>query len=215
MNRNHISDEVLIACIDKSLSKSEYRKVSNHMKDCDECYLRYSTLLKSISAGETAKPEEVPNEIKQFAKEQLEITDTISPQQSGKISIFNKLKNIGRNIPILRPIPITAVSASVVLLLIIFNISNNNVSKTPFITTSKELSPISVKIENDSLIILQSITVDNSILITSVKGDTLLSSEFSELKTVYPLSEFEGHDKIQILISSQSVNLIDTTLKMR
>ena len=215
MNRNHISDEILTAWIDKSLSKSKYRKVSNHMEDCDKCYLRYSTLMESIIEGKTAKPEEVPNETKQFAKEQLGIAETITPQQSGKISILNKLKNIERKIQILRPIPVTAVLASVALLLIISNIPNNIVSKTPFITTSKELSSISVKIENDSLNLIQSINVSNIVSIISLDGDTLLVDEFSELKTSFPLREFEGHDKIQILISSQSVNLIDTTFKMR
>ena len=214
MNRNHISDEVLIAWIDKSLSKSEYRGVSNHMENCDKCYLRYSTLLKSISAGEAAKPEEVPNEIMQFAKEQLGIANTITPQQSGNISILNKLINMGKKIPILRPIPITAVLASVVLLLIIFNISNNNVSKTPFITTSKELSSISAKIENDSLNIIQSINVSNIISIISIDGDTLFTDRITELKTAFPLREFEGHERIQIVISSQGVSLIDTTLTL-
>ena len=100
MNRNHISDEILIAWIERSLSKSEYRKVSNHLENCDECYLRYSTLMESIIEGETAKPEEVPNEIEQFAKEQLGVVDTITPQQANKISILAKL----RQLPILRPI---------------------------------------------------------------------------------------------------------------
>ena len=211
MNRNHISDEILITWIDKSLSKSEFNRVTKHLEDCDECYLRYSTLLESISAGEAAKPEEVPNEIKQFAKEQLGLPDLVTAPISKKITIFDKL----RQLTILRPIPVTAVLASVALLLIIFNIPNNTISKTPFITTSKEISPISVKIENDSLIILQSIKVNNSILITSVTGDTLISSEFTELKAVFPLSEFEGHERIQILATSQGTTIVDTAMKIR
>jgi len=211
MNRNHISDELLIAWIDESFSKSEYRKVSNHLENCDECYLRYSTLLESVAAGKSAKLEEVPNEIKQFAKEQLGVFDTITPQLSGKISILDKL----RQLPILRPIPVTAVLAAIALLLTIFKISDNSISKTPFITTNKEISPVSVKIENDSLIILQSIKVNNSIFITSVDGDTIITSKFSELESIYPLSKFDGHDRIQILVSFQGVSLVDTTLTIR
>lgn len=210
MNTNHISDEILIAWIDKSLSKSKYRKVSNHLEDCDKCYLRYSTLLESISVGETAKLEEVPTEIRQFAKEQLDLTDFVNIPISKKMTIFDKL----RQLPIFRPIPISAVLATVALLVIIFNFSNNTASNTPFISTSKELSPVSVIIENDLLIISQSIKVNNLILITSVKGDTLLTREISELNFVYPLSEFEGHEKIKISVITQGVSLIDTTLTL-
>ena len=91
-------------------------------------------------------------------------------------------------------------------------ISDNTISKTPFITTSKELSPVSLKIENDSLIITQSIKVNNSILITSVAGDTLLTSEFSELKKLIPLDKFKGFENIQILVKSHGVSLVDTTI---
>ena len=210
MNRNHISDEILIAWIERSLSKSEYRKVSNHLEDCDECYLRYSTLLESVTAGKSAKPEEVPSEIKQYAKEQLGVINTITPQQSVKISILDKL----RQLPILRPIPITAALASVALLLVILNLPVDITKPNAFITTSKEISPVSVKIENDSLIISQSIKVNNSIFISSVDGDTLLNMEFSELKAIYPLREFERYEEIQVLVKSHSVSLVDTVLTL-
>jgi len=210
MNKNHITDEILVAWIEEALSGTKYSKVTKHLENCDKCYFRYSTLMESVIADGLAKPKKVPLEIKQFAKEQLGLVDAANTKQSDKL--LNKLKNIGGKIPIFRPIPIGAIAISVILLLILTKNPNNLPQSTTFIPTSEEISPISVKIENDSLIISQSINVNNSISIFSMYGDTLLSDEFSEFKKVYPLSKFYGFKKIQILITSQGIAIADTTI---
>ena len=212
MNKNHISDELLIAWIDKSLSATEYNKVTRHLEDCNECYFRYSTLLESATTGELAKPEEVPNEIKQFAKEQLGLTNTITSNQANKNSIINKLRNIGLKLPILRPIPITALLISVILLLILVKKPNNLLKSTPYIATSEEISPISLAIKNDSLIITQSIKVNSHVSILSLEGDTIFSENFTELKSSFTLDKFKDHENIQIFITSYGTCLLDTTL---
>jgi len=206
MDKKHISDEILVAWIEESLPKSKFNSVSMHLEDCDKCYLRFSNLLESVKLSKNNKLEQVPTEIREYAKEQLGID--IVPS-SKKESILSKIFH-----GILRPVPITAIAASIVLLFFIINNIETTTETAPFVTTSKELSPVSVAIENDSLIVSQPLNVRNNLLIMNVIGDTLFTDELSGFRLAYPMEIFDNHDIVRLQVSSHGVIILDTTLNI-
>ena len=208
MDKKHLSDEILVAWIEKSLLKSKYNSVSEHLEHCDQCYLRYSNLLESIKLNKKASLEQIPTEIRDFAKEQLGLLDNQSIPKTEKESILSKIFN-----SILRPVPITAIAAIFVLLIIIFNNVEKSMKSPTYMVTSKEvLSPVLVHTENDSLVLTQSINVSNELYIINTDGDTIFTDDFSGFRFTYPIEIFDNNDIISIHISSHGVSILDTTL---
>lgn len=207
---NHLSDELLIGFIEGRVDVTQGKESFSHIKSCDKCFLKYSSLRASYQEMDNIDLEVTPDSLVERANREYHLVEpkrvltTISEKFKGTLKIgYENLTHI------LRPRVVTYAVITTFILLIIFvpilfqkediigkedvrKILENYINRTnnTALLSSDESLGIKVYLSNDTLRITQPFRFNRTLEIISNNGSVLYRSNFSDLTNDFLLNNF-------------------------
>ena len=163
---NHLNLDKILSYIDNSIDTSYRKKIENHLSNCDECFMQYSTYKISYE------------EIENLTDPSKDLVNTVKKQLINiKPNIFNHLKNKIYDFfvhPIYSPAFALSVAVIIILYLNLFNTKQPNSFVRSKINYSEKQN-IDRAVENmlDKLATIDS-TNNNQLITEKSKNDSII-----------------------------------------
>ncbi|MCD4663819.1 MAG: zf-HC2 domain-containing protein [Bacteroidales bacterium] len=84
----HLTEEQIIAYIDKTLNEDESKIIEKHVSECDRCFLKYAGLKSSLMELGKAQLTATPEKLKKKAESEIGIEEDKAPDR--KFAKFKK-----------------------------------------------------------------------------------------------------------------------------
>lgn len=220
MQKEHISDEMIIAWLEGNLDVQEKEILEKMIQDNDSLFIRAVKLHNSLTEIEESKLEVTPDILLSSAKKALGVEEIVNEGKMNEI-----IDGIGSFIAtLIKPKPVLAFVAAATLIILITTRLGEEKS-TPTLdfadqgeTQTLEAPPIpqfntrgmsaasrkfeiSVEILNDTLIIKQPIRI-NRVLTVKDESKKILVETINDLVNKVHIDETLGKDSIRVIITT-------------
>lgn len=227
----HLLEESIIGLIEGNLSKTDL--VNAHLKTCDTCFIKFSTLLASYQEMEEVELEVTPNMLIEKVTKEFGLAKSKPYFKSISAGLQRLVSDVGEWFEnLFRPrIVVYAVVSTglvVVILLTVFRVQQEDKfeSPTPSIfapflerqltpVSSTNLSGIKVALKNDSLKISQPIRFKRELTVQTSDGKILLSKEFKDLVNTFHIPTDVSQDSVRIIITTLDSIVYEDILRLK
>lgn len=222
MQKEHISDEMIIAWLEGNLDVQEKEILEKMIQDNDSLFIRAVKLHNSLTEIEESKLEVTPDILLSSARKALEVKEIVNAGKTNEIidGIGSFIKNL------LKPKPFLAFVAVATLIIVITTRLGEEKStstmdfaeqgeiqldkardpiipqfKTRGMATASKKFEISVELLNDTLIIKQPIRI-NRVLTVKDENETILVETINDLVNKVYIDDTSEKDSIRVSIST-------------
>ncbi|MBC8320164.1 MAG: hypothetical protein H8E34_05520 [Bacteroidetes bacterium] len=228
----HLPDELILGFIECNLSNTDSDLVNDHLKTCDSCFVKFSTLFASYQEMEEVKLEVTPDMLINKITKKFSLVKSkpyFKPVSAGLQRLVSDVSHWFDNLLRPRKVVYAVVSTGivVVILLTIFRVRQEDriESPTPGIfapflerqimpVSSNNLSGIKVAIANDSLKISQPIRFKRELIVQTLNGKILLSKEFMDLNNTFQVPVNVIQDSVIIIITTLDSVVYEAVLRV-
>ncbi len=228
-NKEHLTEELILGWIEGNLTKSKSELVNSHLKECDKCFIVFSSLFSSYQEIESVKFETTPDILIKKAIDLFGL-GKVKPNWMQSFPIVKSVKNLIKQLSeIFKPKVLAYVAISGILVIVVsisfLNIKKDDKSEidiknlvAPFMvrqavpTYSNNLAGIVVSFDNDSIRIEQPTRMKRKLTIHNKKREVILEKEFMDLHNSIPAPEIINQDTMWITIFTLNTVVFKTVI---
>jgi len=231
-NKEHLTEEQILGWIEGNLTKSKSELVNSHLKECDKCFIIYSSLFSSYQEIETVKFEATPDMLIKKAIDFFRL-GRVKPNWKQYLPTVKSVINLSKRISeIFRPKVLAYAVISGILVIVVsisfLNYKKDDKSKidvqnllAPFMTKqatptySNNLAGIVVSIKNDSIRITQPIRMQRRLIVQNQYGVKILMRDFNSINNIIQIPFSGNQDSVNIIITTLDTIVYESSIRLK
>jgi len=231
-NKEHLTEELILGWIEGNLTKSKSELVNSHLKECDKCFINFSSLFSSYQEIETVKLEATPDMLIKKAIDFFRL-GRVKPNWKQYLPTVKSVINLSKRISeIFRPKVLAYAVISGILVIVVsisfLNYKKDDKSKidvqnllAPFMTKqatptySNNLAGIVVSIKNDSIRITQPIRIQRQLIVQNQYGAKILMRDFNSLNNIIQMPFSGNQDSVNIIITTLDTIVYESYIRLK